>query len=267
MSMQSGFPMRESEAVGAELALDAPIKAQRASDNLQPIKLNELKHDQDRANKSPTSDRDRKGTDPPLKTVKQISFRSDDSTHERIHLAARKAGKSVNAWMEENLNEAADDVLGRTREITKFRSRTIQKLVEDAEISGRLAEEIESYLQVWDLRSVFQFKTALGQLLIGIDEVRFFQQDRKDNTATSSIHLAPKDTGRITSLTESLLFFLPPEDRVAPLPFSSALKKLVQGAAAVKPFLKEDKNENILNIVAKVENFLNTLERDHPRQV
>lgn len=267
MSRQSGFPMRKLKAVGAELASDVPVKTQRTSDNLQPIKLNELKDDQDRANKSPPLERDKRGPDCQIKTVKQLSFRIDDRTHERIHLAARKAGKSINAWMEENLSEAADDALGRTREATTFRSRTIQQIVEDAEISGKLAQDIESYLQVWDLRSVFRFKTALGQLLVGMDEIRFFQQNREDNAPPGAIHSVSKDTSRITLLTESLLFFLPPEDGVNPLPFSLALKKLVQGAVAIKPFLKEDKNENILNIVAIIENLLNNLERDHPHQV
>jgi len=267
MSRQSGFPMRKLKAVGAELASDVPVKTQRTSDNLQPMKLNELKDDQDRANKSPPLERDKRGPDCQIKTVKQLSFRIDDSTHERINLAARKAGKSINAWMEENLSEAADDVLGRTRKTITFRSKTIQRLVDDEELSGKLAQDIESYLQVWDLRSVFQFKTALGQLLVGIDEVRFFQQNREDNAPPGAIHPVSKDTGRITLLTESLLDFLPSEERVIPLLFSLALKRLVQGIAAIKPFLKEDKDENILNIVAIVENLVNTLESDSPRQV
>jgi hypothetical protein len=100
-----------------------------------------------------------------------------------------------------------------------------------------------------------------------MDEIRFFQQNREDNAPPGAIHSVSKDTSRITLLTESLLFFLPPEDGVNPLPFSLALKKLVQGAVAIKPFLKEDKNENILNIVAIIENLLNNLERDHPHQV
>jgi len=240
-------------------AQDSP--AQNPSGKRISPETNELKDRQQKVNTILTPDRDRRP-----KAVKQLTFRIDETTHERIHLAARKADKSINAWMEEILSEAADDTLGHSRQTVSFHSPVIRRLVEEEELAGQLAQEIESYLQVWDLRSVFQFKTALQKLLVGIDEVRLFLQNRGDDSSIEAKDFVSKDTTQVALLTSSILEFLPSEDPLTILIFSRAIKKLSQGLAAVKPFLIEDKNRNTKNIVITIEKLINSLENIRPTQ-
>ena len=235
------------------------ISTQSLSGKEIPAELNELQNRQEKANKLLIPDRDRRP-----KAVKQLSFRTDENTHERILLAARKADKSINAWMEEILSEAADDTLGHYRPTTSFHSPAIRRLIEEEELAGQLAQDVESYLQAWNLRSVFQFKTALQKLLSGIDEVRFFLQTSGNGSLVKIKDFVSKDTSRITLLAQVILDFLPSEDPLTLLIFSRAIKKLSQGLAAVKPFLKEDKNRNTKNIVATIEKLIDSLEKQTP---
>ena len=45
----------------------------------------------------------------------KLPFRTTPERHRQLYIAAKKAGKSINAWMDEVLSEAARDALGERR--------------------------------------------------------------------------------------------------------------------------------------------------------
>ncbi|HIK13672.1 MAG TPA: type II toxin-antitoxin system HicB family antitoxin [Oscillatoriaceae cyanobacterium M33_DOE_052] len=50
----------------------------------------------------------KKGREPDKPFSGKLLYRTNSDTHRKIFIAAKKAGKSINAWMDEVLREAAD---------------------------------------------------------------------------------------------------------------------------------------------------------------
>jgi hypothetical protein len=216
--------------------------------------------------------------------LKQLSLRIDDGTHSKISQAAQKADKSINAWMEEVLSEAADDTLGSEGE-GAIDSDAIRYLIEDAQYSKKLIEAIAPYLKDNSFAAIFQFSHPLRKLLMGWDRIKPLLQELPDLRLKSTQppvsppvplpapqpefqpelqpELQPEAQlglqSGVAKLTDAVLPCLSSADPVVAIQFSRALKKFLLGLAAVKPFMKEG-NHSLLSIVMIIEALVHEIE-------
>lgn len=197
------------------------------------------------------------------KAVKQLSLRIDDSTHQRISLAAQKAGKSINAWIEEVVSEAADDLLGGVD--GEINSESIRLLIEDDEYAVRLIEGIAPYLRDSSPPTIFKFSSALKKLLVGWDGMLPLLGAEEFDFSSKLTQLID-ELDSVSNLVLALFSFSLKEDTESILHLSAALKKFLLGITAVSPFIKkgieEKRTENILNVVVVIEALLREIEND-----
>jgi predicted HicB family RNase H-like nuclease len=193
------------------------------------------------------------------KAVKQLSFRIDDNTHHRISLAAQRAGKtSINAWMEEVLSAAADDVLESNKDAVV--SETIQTLLEDPGYATRLIEGVTPYLRDSSPPTVFQFSHALKKLLIGWDLISPFIEEASPESASEFVQVLSQPFPSVTKLAAAVVPLLQETDAATVLRYNIALKKLLLGFASVAPFVKEKKTDSLLQIALVVERLLGEIQ-------
>jgi hypothetical protein len=92
-------------------------------------------------------------------------FRTTPEVHRAIYLAASQKGKSINAWTEEVLSEAAKEELNpkvnipHSLESTQF---------------ARLIQMIDPFLESKELDSTIQLINELEQLWLNVDNIRPF---------------------------------------------------------------------------------------------
>jgi uncharacterized protein (DUF1778 family) len=206
----------------------------------------------------------------PKVVVKQLSLRIDDKTHSKISLAAQKADKSINAWMEEVLSEAAEDVLAYGGD-DAISSSAIRKLLEEPQYASRLIESIAPHLQDNSFSTVFQFSPALRKLLVGWDGLKpLLRQGSIGQGAGLPLELVQglvqglaEGPQGIANLIAAVLPFLPDgspdSNSTLALQLSRVLKKLFLGIAAIKPFIKGG-NSHILYVVITIEGLLSEIE-------
>ncbi len=195
----------------------------------------------------------------PKATLKQLSLRIDDGTHSKIAQAAQQANQSINAWMEEVLSEAADDTLGLGGDST-INSAAIRSLIEEPDYSKQLIEKIAPHLRDNSFATIFQFSHPLRKLLVGWDRLQPLLPPAPDPdpAAKSSPQASPYSS--VVKLTDAVMLCLPTADPAAVLQFNAALKKFLLGIAAVEPFMKEDKNQSLLAVIAKIDMLIQTIE-------
>jgi predicted HicB family RNase H-like nuclease len=194
-----------------------------------------------------------------LKAVKQLSFRIDDNTHQRISLAAQRAGKnSINSWLEEVVSAAADDILESSKDAVV--SGAIQTLLEEPGYATRLIEGVMPYLRDSNPPTVFQFSHALKKLLIGWDMIKPFVEEASLTPSLELVQALFQPSQRVTKLAAAVVPFLQETDTVTVLRYNTALKKLLLGFAAVAPFVKEKKTDNLLRIAGVVEDLLDEIQ-------
>lgn len=213
------------------------------------------------AEKGELTKRQKSDIHPRSKAVKQLSLRIDDSTHQKISLAAQQVDKSINAWMEEVLSNAADDVLGRGSDgaIDAIQSSAIRQLIEQPEYSVRLIEGITPYLQDSSPPAIFQFSHVLRKLLIGWDRVKPLLDLEKAQFLEKGILFDP-GIGSLPKLVAATLPFLQAENFASVVQFGAVIKKFLLDITAVEPFLREDKVENIIKVVMAIEELLQEIE-------
>lgn len=247
-SLPSGFNMP---------APDARAKAYQPAipSGRQPDLLKEKKGEATK----PRSDKDARS-----KAVKQLSLRVEDSTHQKITLAAQKSGKSINAWIEEVVEGAADDVLERSNE-GEITSGTIRLMIEDPDYSVRLIEGITPYLRDSSPPTIFQFSTALKKLLFGWDMLMPLLKREGLPLTADPFADRSRSSRPVSSLVADALAFQA-EDSTAVVQFTTVLKKLLLGMVAISPLIKEgktgEKTENLLKVVVVIEELLDEIEKN-----
>lgn len=196
------------------------------------------------------------------KAVKQLSLRIDDSTHQRISLAAQKAGKSINAWIEEVVSEAADDALGGVD--GEINSEAIRLLIEDDDYAVRLIEGVAPYLKDSSPPTIFKFSIALKKLLLGWDRMQPLMGIERWVSSPDLLQESTEEANPVSQLVAALLSFRLEESADSVLRFSTVLKKFLLGMIAVSPFVKtgteREQAESILNIVMVIEELLREIE-------
>jgi len=190
-----------------------------------------------------------------LKAVKQLSFRVDENTHHRIHQAAKKSGKSINSWMEEVVSEAANDVLGVEPHNIACSSPVIQELIDTNKLVD-LVKELKGCLKEWEPLFVLDFSASLQKLLIGIDAIRVFLDTQSTSLSVTLSSYIKENSSEITILSLACLPTVRDSNNTIIPEFITALKRFLAGLNSIQIFLKEDRGENTVKVVAKVEKFL-----------
>lgn len=196
--------------------------------------------------------------------VKQLSLRIEDSTHHKITLAAQKAGKSINAWMEEILAMAADDVLECWQQ-DEISAQAIRSMLDNPNYSILLIEGITPYLIDSHPSTIFQFSNALKKLLSALDKLKLLQPESQVNGLSPLVQeLVQPRSGTVSELAAITLPYLADETTTTTIHFTTALKKFLLGILAILPFVKgektSEKTANLLRIIAFIEEILSEIE-------
>ena len=113
------------------------------------------------------------GKDPEKPFSGKLPFRTTPDVHRAIHQAAALEDKSINAWMEEMLGEAAKKALKRQAEATPL-SDSMQRMLDDRSTIAALVMQVSPYLASKAPRAMARVLDALEKLLIGLSEIKPF---------------------------------------------------------------------------------------------
>ena len=113
------------------------------------------------------------GKDPEKPFSGKLPFRTTPDIHRTIHQAAALEDKSINAWMEEMLSEAAKRALKRQADATPL-SDSMQRLLDDRGTIAALVMQVSPYLASKAPRAMARVLDALEKLLIGLSEIKPF---------------------------------------------------------------------------------------------
>jgi hypothetical protein len=158
----------------------------------------------------------------------KLPFRTQPEVHERIYLAAKQSGMSINAWMEAATDKAAREQLeqGSDRKVADP-SQLLQRLL-DGQTSTMfdLVDQFKSQLKSQKTSASFEFIGAIELLLVGWDTVRPYLDVEKIST--------------ISDLVQSVIPLLNHQNPEDALEFFDAIGKLAIGLAAIRACLKTD---------------------------
>lgn len=94
-------------------------------------------------------------------------FRTSPEVHRAIYLAATQEKKSINAWTEETLMEAAKKELSRKVELP----HALRPLVEESTKFAELIQAINPFLKKTELASTMQLITELEKLWVNVESL------------------------------------------------------------------------------------------------
>jgi predicted HicB family RNase H-like nuclease len=126
------------------------------------------------------------GKDPEKPFSGKLPFRTTPDIHRTIHQAAALEDKSINAWMEETLGEAAKRALKRQANATPL-SDSVQQLLGDRGTIAALVMQVSPYLASKAPRAMARVLDALEKLLIGLSEIKPFLKGEDPDEVLSVI--------------------------------------------------------------------------------
>jgi predicted HicB family RNase H-like nuclease len=130
----------------------------------------------------------KQGKEPDKPFSGKLPFRTTPETHRAIYQAANKADKSINAWMEEILSEAAKQRLSRKAPSKdEAPSPSVQHLIEDRKAFASLIVQVEPFLKSKEPYVIFQVINALEKLLTGIDAIKPFLKVEESNAVVQVV--------------------------------------------------------------------------------
>lgn len=202
----------------------------------------------------------------------RLPFRTSPDIHRRIAEAAKKQDcKSINAWMEKMLAEAASDVLGfdSNEGVAEVNSPLIRWLLTDtdedaAEWVGQLISVILVHLEKSDPLTIIRFNTALKKLLIGLDALRSQLGPLENENITGRLaNLCETQTVDAT-IVSIFGMLLEHDDQRDLWQLNNAFKLLSKGVRAIYPMLKsENRPYHLCKIFEEVEAALQNVEMAH----
>ncbi|WP_215609922.1 hypothetical protein [Leptothoe spongobia] len=203
-----------------------------------------------------------------------IPFRTDSESHQRmLDAVAKSNSKSLNAWMNEQLIKAANEVLGQPQlETSKVQSKAIRLLIEDTHRAGELVDRLDELnlldIDNWPPSGVLKFNRGLNHFLVGLDAIQpFLKSDTAQILVTPEelsqskgiMHILEDITRTSTDeqvgiefLTFFLMTALNTSDNNDPQfskRFTDALNQFLQGLMKITKFLKEDKAQNAIKVL------------------
>jgi hypothetical protein len=206
----------------------------------------------------------------------KLPFRTQPEVHESIFLAAKQAGKSINAWMEEVLREAAEKKGSpSTADTTLPNSQSLQKLFQDQpDIVFELIDEIKPALKSHKTRDTVVLMGEIEKLVANYEVVR--SQVRHDAPeATSALlesvlclesvlnHGEMPDmvsglTDCVTIIETTISSRLAHPDRDHLLACMLAIGQIILSVTAIRLCLKDSSLENTLDIIQQVIHHFST---------
>jgi hypothetical protein len=203
----------------------------------------------------------------------KLPFRTKPDVHESISLAAKQAGKSINAWMEEILQEAATKKGPNSgSEAALPTSQSLQKLFQDQpDIVFELIDEIKPALKSHKTRDTVVLMGEIEKLVANYEVVRSqVRRDAPDPTAflLESV-LNQTETGStanglnglnglsglsdcVTTIEATISPRLNQPDRDHLLECTRAIGQVFVSVAAIRLCLKDSSLDNTLNIIQQV---------------
>ncbi len=182
----------------------------------------------------------------------KMPFRTTPEIHREIYRAAKQAGKSVNAWMEEELQQtAAKQLYGAPDRPPDISLQSIQQLLKEnpAAIAG-LVDDVKPLLKNQKMITTFEFLSAFEQLVEGWVVLKKCLQDPQLATANQLVHdlaIVLKPALRDQNI-ETLFDFL------------TAMQQMNAGRVALQNCLKREDPEATLTALQKVFDLLEDLE-------
>lgn len=180
----------------------------------------------------------------------KLPFRTKPEVHERIYLAAKQSGLSINAWMEAATDKVAKEQLEQGSDLQiADPSQLLQRL-----LGGRtsaifdLVDQCKSRLKSQKTSASFEFIGAIEKLLLGWETVQHL--------------LNPQEISTVSDLVRSVNPLLNHQDSEEALQFFEAIAKLAAGLAAIRACLKNDDANETLEIAENVISFLKDTEPD-----
>lgn len=113
---------------------------------------------------------DKLGKEPERPFPGKYLFRTTPEIHRAIYLAATRKGKSINAWTEEILSEAAKKELSPKVEIPYH----LRPLVEEAGKFAKLIQTVDPFLESKELDSTMQLINELEKMWLNVETIRSF---------------------------------------------------------------------------------------------
>jgi hypothetical protein len=202
----------------------------------------------------------------------KLPFRTQPEVHEAITLAAKQAGKSINAWMEEALREAVKKAPNRSSDTVLANSESLQKLFQDQpDIVFELIDEIKPALKSHKTRDTVVLMGEIEKLLANYEVVRsqvrsdapdptellletVLNQTDMSNTASGLKGL----TDCVTTIEATISPRLNQPDRDHLLECTRAIGQVFVSVAAIRLYLKDSSLENTLNIIQQVIHHFST---------
>jgi hypothetical protein len=182
----------------------------------------------------------------------KMPFRTTPEIHRAIYRAAKQAGKSVNAWMEEALQQMTATQLqaGEARS-PDISLQSIQQLIKDnpAAIAG-LVDDVKPLLKNQKMITTFEFLSAFEQLVEGWVVLKRCLHDPHPLAATQlarELAIVLKPALRDQNI-ETLFDFL------------TAMQQINVGRTSLQNCLKREDPEATLTALQKVFDLLADLE-------
>jgi hypothetical protein len=202
----------------------------------------------------------------------KLPFRTQPEVHEAITLAAKQAGKSINAWMEEVLREAIKKGPNSSSETGFPNAQALQKLFqEQPDIVFELIDEIKPALKSNKTRDTVVLMGEIEKLVANYEVVRSqVRQDAPDPTALlleSVLHQTetPNTVSGLSELSDCVTTIettiaprLNQPDRDHLLECTRAIGQVFISVAAIRLYLKDSSLENTLTIIQQVIHHFST---------
>jgi hypothetical protein len=193
----------------------------------------------------------------------KLPFRTQPEVHESIFLASKRAGKSINAWMEEVLREAAKVGPNNGSEITRPPSQSLQRLFqEQPDLVFELIDNIKPALKSHKTRDTV---LLMGEIEKLVENYAVVQSQIKSNVSDGTMETlesifeqieTPDSiegvTNCITSIDSVLLPRLQQPNLDNLLNCTQAIGQVLISVASVRLYLKNPSIENTLTITRQV---------------
>lgn len=118
----------------------------------------------------------------------KIAFRTTPETHRAIYLAATQAEMSINAWMDEVLNQAARRTLNHESDVlANSNSSLIQRIHKQKNAIAELMANATPFLRDQSPYGGMQFVGALEKLLLGLEAVKPYLNEGDPSTLAAFV--------------------------------------------------------------------------------
>jgi hypothetical protein len=194
----------------------------------------------------------------------KLPFRTQPEIHESIFLASKKAGRSINAWMEDILREAAAKKNSdSTSEPVLHTSQSLQTLFQEKpDIVFELIDDIKPALKSNKTRDTIVLMGEIEKLVANYEVVRSeVKQDLKVDTAAliESVltNTEASDTTKglmdcVAAIEETISPWLQKSDVEQQLKCTQAIGQVFISVTEIRSCLKDPSLANTLNLLQPV---------------